>query len=161
MSANKVYKLTLSNNNIDATSSSRVIGVIFVFVRLYKVSSAYAVRFSVSGDTKAVLTVAILRQSLPPHRRMSTTWKWDLKKWPRRLYVDPLELLAPRINVVVEMLGSIPFFCFLNLGRNTPSQKFLMLLCVFDWLKSIRALLFTMWALAVTMAVAAMMTIVS
>ena len=52
MSANKVYKLTLSNNNIDATSSSRVIGVIFV--RLYQVSSAYAVRFSVSGDTKAV-----------------------------------------------------------------------------------------------------------
>jgi hypothetical protein len=71
MSANKVYKLTLSNNNIDATSSSRVIGVIFV--RLYQVSSAYAVRFSVSGDTKAVLTVAILWQSLPPHRRMSTS----------------------------------------------------------------------------------------
>ncbi len=64
MSANKVYKLTLSNNNIDATSSSRVIGVIFV--RLYQVSSACAVRFSVSGDKKAVLTVAILWQSLPP-----------------------------------------------------------------------------------------------
>ena len=44
--------MTLSNNNIDATSSSRVIGVIFV--RLYQVSSACAVRFSVSGDTKAV-----------------------------------------------------------------------------------------------------------
>ena len=33
---------------------------------------------------------------------------------------------------MVEMLGSILFFCFLNLGRNTPSKKFLMLLCVFD-----------------------------
>ena len=32
--------------------AQRVIGVIFV--RLYQVSSAYAVRFSVSGDTKAV-----------------------------------------------------------------------------------------------------------
>ena len=52
MSANKVYKLTLSHNNIDAKSSSRVKGDIFV--RFYKVSSACAVSFSVSGDTKAV-----------------------------------------------------------------------------------------------------------
>ena len=65
MSANK---LTLSNNYIDAMSSSRVIG--FIFVRFYQVSSACAVRFSVSGDTKAVLNssrhfVAIVAAASP------------------------------------------------------------------------------------------------
>jgi len=48
----RLSNLTLSNNNIDEKSSSKVIGDIFVC--LYQVTSACAVRFSVSGDTKAV-----------------------------------------------------------------------------------------------------------